>query len=267
MNVLITGGNGFIAQHLKRYLDSDYTVYALGKDQFNCLDNSAVSLFFDQHNIDVVIHTALTGREDLFSTDPQYLVDGLLMWRNLYDNRHKFKKLIQFGTVYELDLNKNNSHTTVKDILQTSSNSSYGYAKNIISRICLETENFYNLRVFGNFHYTEKDTRFFKKLLHSTEFVINEDRLFDYVNLEDILKVVKFIITESPAEKDINMVYNNKLLLSEHANLFSFVNKINPKIIVNGQGYELTADGSTVASFNLIFDGLEKGFNLYRKSL
>ena len=45
------------------------------------------------------------------------------------------------------------------------------------------------------------------------------------------------------------------------------LSKINPKIIVNGQGHELTADGGTVASFNLIFDGLEKGFKKYKEQI
>lgn len=267
MNVLITGGNGFLASYLKNSLSNQYNVYALSKSQLNCLDPKTVDHFFNTHSIDVVIHTALTGRENLFDNDTIWLSDSLIMWRNFYNNQHKFKKLIQFGSAYELPLDKDQRLITFKNILEEFPIPSYGYAKNIIARNCNEIENFYNLRIFGNFHYTEKDIRFFKTLYRSSNFVINEDRYFDYFNLEDISTVVKHVIKEFPVQRDINLVYKEKYSLLEQVKMFCEVNKINPTIEIKKQGFEITGDSKILDSFKLNLKGLIKGFEQYRQNL
>jgi GDP-L-fucose synthase len=267
MNILITGGNGFIAEYLGNYLKNFYTVYTPSRDQLDCLNLNQVSNFFNQHSIDVVIHTALTGREELFSNDPQFLIDGLLMWKNIFNNRHKFKQLIQFGTAYELDLDKDNNLITVDNIFNEFPNTSYGYSKNIIARICSDTENFYNLRLFGNFHYSEKSFRFFKKLYFSDHFEISQDKLFDYFYLDDVLTIVKFVIDEKPKERDFNLVYREKLSILQQSKIFCSINNINPTINVKEKGFHLTGDSTIIESFNLKLLGLEKGFEQYRKFL
>ena len=112
-------------------------------------------------------------------------------------------------------------------------------------------------------HYTEKDFRFFKKLSTSSQFVINEDRKFDYFNLEDVLTVVKFVIDETPAIRDINLVYKDKLMLSEQVELFCNVNNIRPEVTVNSIGFDLTGNSDNLLSFNLPLAGLVKGFEKY----
>jgi GDP-L-fucose synthase len=263
MNILITGGNGFIAQHLVNSLKDSHTVFAPGRNQLDCLNSNKVNNFFNDHTIDIVIHTALTGRENLFSTDIQYFNDSMTMWNNLYSNRSKFKKLIQFGSAYELDLSRHNNDISLCDVLTQTPNSSYGKAKNEMAKICMTTENFYTLRLFGNLHHTEKDFRFFKKLSTSTHFVINEDRQFDYFNLEDLIMVVKVFIDEPIEIRDLNLVYKDKFSLLEQVTLFCNVNNINPEIVVNSTGFDLTGSSDNLLSLNLKLDGLVKGFEKY----
>ena len=266
MNILITGGNGFIASYLAAFLKQNHIVLAPGKEQLNCLDKVAVDAFFNTYAIDIVIHTALTGREDLESTDPKYYRDAIKMWYNICDNKHKFKKLIQFGSAYELNLNKHNNNASLIDVLSQFPDSSYGKAKNRIAFSCMGIDKFYTLRLFGNMHYTENDFRFFRKLYKSSEFVILQDRQFDYFNLEDILTVVECIIHNNLHIKDINLVYKEKLTLSEQASLFCDVNKINPVVTVNSTGFNLTGDASNLASLNLPLNGLVKGFEKYHQT-
>ena len=263
MNILITGGNGFIAQHLVSFLDKEHTVFAPTRSQLDCLDSIAVTKFFNDHTIDIVIHTALTGREQLFSTDIHYFNDAISMWTNLYLNRNKFKNLIQFGSAYELDLTHHNNNTSLSDVISQYPISSYGKAKNMMAKSCVETDNFYTLRLFGNLHHTEKDFRFFKNLKSSAQFIINEDRKFDYFNLEDIFTVVKFVIDETPLIRDINLVYSDKLTLSEQVELFCSVNNIHPEVSIKSIGFNLTGSPSNLLSFNLPLEGLVKGFEKY----
>lgn len=263
MNILITGGNGFVATHLKNFLGSKHTIYAPGKDQLNCLDTQAVNTFFNTHEVDVVIHTALTGREQLFDKSSRWIKEGLGMWYNIYNNRHRYKQLIQYGSAYELNLSKMHREATLKNVLDSLPMSSYGSTKNFIARMSNETDNFYTLRLFGHFHHTEPDHRFFKKLASSTNFTLQEDKQFDYFNLEDTLSITEFIINEQPNIRDINLVYPEKLKLSEQVKLFCKVKNINPSIKILASGLDLTGDSSILNSFNLCLQGLEEGFKKY----
>jgi nucleoside-diphosphate-sugar epimerase len=263
MNILITGGNGFVATHLKNFLDSKHTVYALGKDQLNCLEPQEVNKFFDTHEVDVVIHTALTGREQLFDNSLRRMKEGLGMWYNIYNNRHRYKQLIQYGSAYELNLSRMHRNATLKDVLNSLPMTAYGNTKNCMARMCSETENFYTLRLFGHFHHTESDHRFFKNLSKTSKFTIQEDKKFDYFNLEDTLTVTEFIINEKPVVRDINLVYPEKLLISEQVDIFCKIKHFNPEINILHSGFDLTGDSSILSSFNLQLQGLESGFKKY----
>jgi UDP-glucose 4-epimerase len=263
MKILITGGNGFVASHLKNFLGNKHTVYAPGKDQLDCLEPQEVNKFFDTHEVDVVIHTALTGREQLFDNSSRWIKEGLGMWYNIYNNRHRYKQLIQYGSAYELNLSRMHRDATLVDVLDSLPMTSYGSAKNFMARMSSETDDFYTLRIFGHFHHTESNYRFFKKLATSRKFILQEDKQFDYFNLEDTLAVTDFVINEKPIVRDVNLVYSEKLLLSEQVKLFCDIKNIEPEIEIVSSGLDLTGDASVLRSFNLQLQGLEAGFRKY----
>lgn len=265
MNVLITGGNGNVGSFLRTKLP--YNIIAPDKNQLNLTSVESVNNFFNSNSIDVVIHCALTGRNDLFSKDPKYTTDSLWMFRNLWNNKHKFKKLINLGTAYELDLEKDNSNIVETEFLNHLPNTSYGYAKNIITRIIYETDNFYNLRLFGVFYEHEAETRFFKKLLLNNGIEINNDIYLDYLYLGDIVPTIMSIIEDAVVFKDINMVYKNKLRLSELAKMFCNVQGIdyNNVIVTGTKNNNLTGNSLRLDSLNLKMLGLEKAFELYQR--
>jgi len=245
MNILITGGNGFIAKHLTAYLSAQHTVYAPNKIDLDCLDKIAVEHFFNTHTVDIVIHTALVGRENLGSADPMYRTVAMQMWNNIRDQRHLFKKLIHFGSAYD------------------AFNSQYGMAKKLIKYSCLMTENFYNLRIFGNYHHSENNSRFFKHLYASDRFVIGENRKFDYFNLEDIFPIVDLVINETIEEHNFDIVYKEKFTLLEQAMRFCVLNEVKTVIESPRTGDDLIGDSTILESFNLPFNGLEEGFKKY----
>ena len=265
MNVLITGGNGTIGKFLKEKLS--YNIFAPTKYELDLTLADAVSKYFDEHKIDIVIHCALTGRNELFSKDPTFTTDSLWMFRNLWNNRHKYNKLINLGTAYELDLEKNNENIIETEFLNHLPLTSYGYAKNIITRIIYETDKFYNLRLFGVFHEHEADNRFFKKLYLNNGIEINNDIYLDYIYLGDIISVIKEIIDNAVIHKDINMAYSHKFKLSELANIFCIINNIDPtNIIVTGSnGNNLTGNSSRLEALNLRMLGLRRALALYQR--
>lgn len=265
MNILITGANGFVGGFIANNL-SRYTVFAPKKHELNLFDIKNLNNFFTNHSIDIVIHCALTGREVLSSVDPVYLSDGLLMFRNIWANKHRFKKLIHLGTAYEHDLTVDNTSIVEGDFLNHLPFTSYGLAKNIAARIIRETENFYNLRIFGNFHETESEKRFFKKVIKEDRVVIANDAYIDYIYMQDLMPVIEHIINEHCQHRDINMVYPHKYRLSEMAYMLcEFMNLNKNKIeIVNPTGNNLTGDGYLLSIHNFKLIGLEQGLRNYK---
>lgn len=263
--ILVTGARGFVGGFISNNLN-EYQIFKPLRQDLDLLNQAQVNQWFDNNQVDIVIHCALSGREVLSSLDPTYLSDGLLMFRNLWLNRHKFQKLINLGTAYEHDLSVDNTLIKEGDFLNHLPLTSYGYSKNIIARIIRETENFYNLRIFGNFHENESDQRFFKKVINNSDIFIHNDQYIDYIYMPDLLPPIRCIINDECQYRDVNMVYPNKYRLSELAiMLCEIMNLDKNKIKVLGyNGNNLTGDGSRLASFNFNLIGIEQGLRNYQ---
>jgi dTDP-4-dehydrorhamnose reductase len=212
------------------------------------------------------VHCALSGREVLSSTDPKYLSDGLLMFRNLWLQKHHYARLVNLGTAYEFDLTKDNTNVLEYDFVQHLPKTSYGYAKNLTARIIRETPSFYNLKLFGVFHETENLNRFFQRVKHQDEIVINNDIYLDYIYLPDILPMLELMITGRSQHCDVNMVYPNKYRLSEMAELLcKHLGLPTAKIkIKNSTGNNLTGDSIALSSYKFDLIGLEQGLRNYK---
>ena len=66
MNILITGGNGYIAKSLANNLNN---VTSITRKDFDLTDRHATDKWFEEKYFDVIIHTAVKGGSRL-------LVDG-----------------------------------------------------------------------------------------------------------------------------------------------------------------------------------------------
>lgn len=266
MNILVTGGRGFVGSFISTYLSSQYNVLTPSRQELDLQNLENVENWFKEHKVDIVIHCALTGREVLSSTDPQYLSDGLLMFRNLWLQKHQYKKFINLGTAYEFDLTQDNTLVNEGDFINHLPKTSYGYSKNIIARIIKDTSNFYNVKLFGVFHETESDRRFFQRVKLQDEIVINNDHFLDYMYLPDILPMIEKIIEGQSQHFDVNMVYPYKYRLSELA--FYLCDQLGlprSKIkIANNNGNNLTGNSNVLDSYGFNLIGIEQGLRNYK---
>jgi len=252
MNIFITGSKGFLggqlAQHFK---DLGHTVYHPYREELELCDVDAVNQFFAGHEIDVVIHCAVAGRNNMMAQDKDVSGEIVNMFRNIYANRSRYKRLINVASGYEYD------HTLAVDlvdenqILEVLPMASYGMGKNYVSRVVHETEGFYNLRLFGMFHQNESAIRFFKKLRTGTgTFTIDEDREFDFVYLEDILPMFELAVEGKLNHKDINLVYKQKYRMSELVKMFFEQTGTEREVVVNRVGKNnYTASGDRWAQY------------------
>lgn len=268
--ILITGGNGFIGSFLRNRYTGVHNIFAPGHSVLDLTNGESVDKFFAQNSIDVVIHCALAGRDRINAVDPTLVTQNLEMFNNLWRNKHMFGKLINCGTGNEFDTSTNILAAEESEFYRHLPKASYGYAKNIIARIIDSTPEFYNLRLFGVFHHTESNKRFFKLIMNATDeapFRIFQDQYFDFINLEDIPPMVDAIINDKALHSDINMVYMQKYLQSELAYMFADVHGIpRSRIIVEHAAQnQFTGDGSALDSYKFQFNGLTAGFQKYKK--
>ena len=129
MNVLITGGNGYIAKSLSKNLDN---VTSITRKDFDLTDRHATNKWFEGKYFDVIIHTAVKGGSRLLVDGGNVFYENIQMFYNLLNNKHCFGKLINFGSGAELGMPSD----------------PYGLSKNIISKIIDNEDNFYNIRIY-----------------------------------------------------------------------------------------------------------------------
>ena len=145
MNILITGGNGYIAKSLSNNL-TEYNITTITRQDFDLVNRKATNDWFKDKYFDIVIHTAVVGGSRLKTDDGEIFYQNIQMFYNLLSNKHCFNNLIHFGSGAELG----------------TPDSPYGISKNIINRIIKHEPNFHNIRIFAVFDENELNTRFIK---------------------------------------------------------------------------------------------------------
>lgn len=261
MKVAILGSSGFLGTIIKTKFTNKYQVIPITRKELDLLDFNSVSSWLDLNRPEVVINCATVGgREDADEFNYSEAKNNISIFLNFYNNSNKFGKFINIGSGAEFDKNQNIENAKEDEIFIKSPNGSYGYSKNLISRLCREKTNFYTLRLFGCFHHTEPQFRLFKKYNKNPNILI-EDRKFDYISAEDFLIILEYSINNKLEFRDINCVYEQKISISEIIRNFN-----EPKnILLSSKNY--TGDGSKLNSLNLPLLGLKASIEIYRKEI
>lgn len=213
MRILITGGNGYVAQSLEKGLSSfSYDITCITRKDFDLCDTKSTEAFFKTYPyFDVVIHTAIKGGSRLKKDSGQVCYENIQMFQNLIYNRKHYGKLIQFGSGAEL-----NQPSTP-----------YGLSKKIINDLCQSIPGFYNIRIFAVFDEHELDTRFIKsnikRYLNNENLYVFADKIMDFFYMKDLVTLVNYYIENSNPPKVIDCTYKESYSLNSIA---SFINNL-----------------------------------------
>ena len=212
MNILITGGNGYIAKSLSKGLwksSSRPDITLITRQDFDLTNREATDKWFKGKYFDVVIHTAIKGGSRLNPDNGETFYQNLQMFYNLHYNKHCFGKFIHFGSGAELN----------------NPSDPYGLSKKIINELIKPEPGFYNIRIFAVFDENELDTRFIKtnikKYLNKEEILIYQDKQMDFFYMKDLIKLVKYYITEPHLPKVTECRYSNQYNLSDIAHIIN----------------------------------------------
>lgn len=229
MKVLITGANGFVGKSLSAFLERDdqFHVVSLGRKELDLLNADNVDQVLTRESPDVIVHCAVKGGTR-FDIDTQESMDhNIQMYRNLRDHKSRFGCLINIGSGAEFDRRESIKRANESLLFEKSPVDFYGSAKNKIARDVVATDRFYNLRIFGCFGILEKENRFLKTVFDKNQkseiIEIEQDKEMDFVHVNDLASAVSFIsrnFSLSGLVKDVNVVYSEKLSLSDIVDLF-----------------------------------------------
>ena len=253
MNILITGGNGYIAKSLHSTLKDKYSVMSISRFDFDLTNKETTDQFFKHRLFDVVIHCAVKGGSRLKPDDSSVLKDNLNMYCNLLDNKSHFDKLIHFGSGAEL----------------YSPNTLYGLSKSVIRHLMVDESNFYNLRIFGVFDENELDTRFIKsnikRYINKEPIQIYQDKYMDFIYMPDLVKIVDYYINNTNLPKETNCIYNTVCTLTRIAQLINDLDEYKVEVKVeNGIGSNYNGEGGIALPIDFI--GLKQGIKeVYNK--
>lgn len=253
--ILITGGNGYIAKSLFKALGNKYNVTFITRKDFDLTDREATNKWFKRKHFNTVIHTAIKGGSRLKSDDENVFYQNLQMFYNLYNNKHCFDKLIQFGSGAELGVPSD----------------PYGLSKKIINDLTQHEFGFFNIRIFGVFDENELDTRFIKsnikRYINKEPIIIHQNKYMDFFYMKDLISLVnEYIIgnAHTSLSKITECSYREKVTLLDIAHI---INKLdNHKVLIKLLDSSKCNDyiGNTTPNLQLI--GLEQGIKeVYNK--
>ncbi len=211
MNVLVTGGSGFIGRNLTEQLRGKYAISAPASSDLDLLDADAVRAYLDRNAFDVVIHAATWNATRNSPKDvSRVLENNLRMFFNIARCDGRYGKLIHFGSGAEYDkrhwipkMNEDyfDTHVPVDE---------YGFSKYIMAKYIASSDRIYNLRLFGVFgKYEDWEIRFISnaccKAVWDLPITIRQNVYFDYLSIDDLVRITEWFILHDRTEKTYNV--------------------------------------------------------------
>jgi len=201
MKVCVLGAGGFIGKNLLR--DTDWV--GVTRQELDLTDLGAVKKYFEEHEYDVVIHCAVIGGSRLKPDNGEVFYKNLLMFESV---ARAFKGRILYFS----------SGAALRGDPPTDP---YGLSKRLIEHRIDTIPNAHVLRIWGCYGPGELPTRFSAVCKREGHVVIDQDRYFDFIDIEDVKKIVEeYVSSKWEMPKVCNLVYPEKLLLSQWAERF-----------------------------------------------
>jgi UDP-glucose 4-epimerase len=273
MRLLITGGSGFIGRNLAEQLASRYEVWTPSSAELDLLKEQAVRNYLDANRFDVIMHAATTRSNRRVPAPADLLDRNCRMFFNLARNQGRFGKMIHFGSGAEYDRVQLPPRVR-EDYFDTRvPRDPYGFSKYICAQHIERSEGIVNLRLFGVFGpYEDYTVRFISnaccRALKGLPIVLRQDVAFDYLYIDDLVRVTKWFIENNPRHKAYNVCTGRPVALTQLAEIVARISGRNPDVSVvkEGMGPEYSADNSRLLAEmgGYQFGDLEKSVkNLY----
>lgn len=255
--IFFTGGNSNVGRGVIPLLKRDgYEVVAPSSKELNLIDNKSVREYFNKNGFeyDAIVHAAVLGGRRFKKDDLLIYFDNMRMFENIFSYSDKVDRFIHFNSgasLYGSGLIPNDP---------------YGFSKYCMARSTYDNVGGINLNIFASFGPEDNDQRFLttaiENYIKKEPIIIFQDRLFDFIYVKDLYKILKYTLDSSlyPIEimpKDINCVYDRKFYLSDIAEMINGLDSHEVPIIIENKKRGEPYCGSFSIDLNYI--GLEQG--------
>lgn len=280
--VAIMGARGFVGKSLTGYLEDKYSVFPVTRENFSLLDEAAVAAFVEKENIDVIIHCANQGgsRKEGYDAGASAVIENnLKMFFNMERLARDGRKLISFGSGAQYNKARDLKKVSEEEIGQVLPKDDYGFSKYAISK-ALGNPNVYNPIIFGLYGWNEDYTFKFisnaiMKNLLKMPIVINQNVVFDYLFLEDFLKITERLIEEDVKWREFNITPTQSVDLVTAVQIINTCGDFKSEIIVKNPGlnYEYTGNNARLLEnfpdfeFTSYEKGIRKLYDYYKEHL
>ena len=226
MSILITGSDGFVGSHLIQTCPTSFgKIYSPRYNELDLTDSDSVRDYLHNKDIKYCIHSATTLRQKT-----NYPVDvcelNLRMFFNLFRYLPDDCRIINLGSGSEYP--RHLWHDNMQEDFFDSSipQDSHSLSKYIVSKF-IQTdlnERLATIRIFGI--YGEREDYLYKfisntivKSLHDIPLTINQDTVFNYIDVLDFCRVLYTIIVKPELYRlgTVNVGHPNNYKLSEIA--------------------------------------------------
>lgn len=242
MNILLTGGGGFIGRNIYEGIKDKYHVLIPSHKELEIMDEKAVRKYIIKNKINIVIHTAVKGGD-------QVLENILRMFLSIYKNVDLFDKFINFGSGAEYGKTRDLKKVKETELGKVIPEDNYGLGKLICSQISKENKKIVTLLPFGIYGKYE-DYRFkfisnsIVKNLLGLPIKIKQDVIFDYLYIKDLIPIIKYFLKNQKASGDFNVSTTESISLKEIVNIINKVGKFKSKITIDKKNYNYQYTGS-----------------------
>lgn len=252
--VLLVGGSGFIGRHIIEYFKNNdkYQIIAPTSKELNILDEELITSYLKMNYFDIILHFAVYGDGiDKTKDGTKMLEYNLRMFLNFEKNHHLYGKMYYAGSGAEYDKRYDIIEVSEEDEGNHIPIDQYGLMRYTIDRLVRQSDNIYDLKIFGIYGiYEPWQRRFISncccKAIKGFPLTIRQNLYFDYIYVKDFCRILERLMDIEPHEHAINVVRGEKIDLYSLAKMVLEISGKELPIYVceKGLGKEYTADNS-----------------------
>ncbi len=274
MNILLTGGSGFIGKNiLESFLSKKYNILAPKHSELDLLSQSDVDCFFKTHKIDIVIHSAVKpGHRNADDVSNLFYIDNRMFF-NILHNEHLFKKMIYLSSGSVYDMIGQSLDKVQEDFIGNSIPlDEHGFYRYTTSKYIDQVKNIVELRIFSIYgKYEDYAIRFISnsicKAIYDLPITIKQNRLFDFLFIDDLMPIIDYFVLNEKIKYSVYNVSPDKSIdLLEVANIVNDISGKKLPIVLNNNktGFSYGGDNSRLRNeiIGLSLTDIEKGVKI-----
>lgn len=249
MRILLTGGSGFIGRNIREsFLAEKYEILSPSSKELNLADMESVDSFFRKNSVDFVIHAAVKPSHRNAKDFSNLFYTNTRMFFNLERHKDEYHKMLVLGSGAIYDMGHYLPKMKEAEWTDHIPVDEHGYCKYVCEKVIEHSRNIFDLRIFGIFgKYEDYAIRFISNAICKTLFdlpiTIKQNRLFDYLYVNDLMPILDWFIENNPREKSYNLTPDRAISLYDLAIIVKKISQKDIPILIKSEGLGLEYSG------------------------